>query len=316
MKKFIVVISNYRMFLLSRLILKETKLDDIFFIFDSSISKKLLLNIPTFMTTKRGKGNISLIFNTILFFIRYSFFKRKYKLDLLPVYGADHITGIGIILRKHEFNLIEDGTINYDYKSYKRSLKNRIFSIPKFGMCRNVKKIYLTKNISASNDIPSIIKAKVSIIDIKKIWNSLSNIQKSDILSLFGIDKYTMNSFFSKKYKYILFTQPLSEDGVISEREKVTIYSKIIKKYSNINTFIIKPHPREITNYQKEFSNTLVLPEQFPSELLYLLGIDFEKVITLFSTAVFNYSSEKVDFYGTSVHHKLLERFGNIEYNN
>ncbi len=114
------------------------------------------------------------------------------------MYGADHITGIGIILRKHEFNLIEDGTINYDYKSYKRSLKNRIFSIPKFGMYRNVKKIYLTKNISASNDIPSIIKAKVSIIDIKRIWNSLSNIQKSDILSLFGIDKYTVNSFFLK----------------------------------------------------------------------------------------------------------------------
>ncbi len=31
MKKFIVVISNYRMFLLSLLILKETKLDDIFY---------------------------------------------------------------------------------------------------------------------------------------------------------------------------------------------------------------------------------------------------------------------------------------------
>ncbi|HHF2569237.1 TPA: glycosyltransferase family 52, partial [Haemophilus influenzae] len=54
--------------------------------------------------------------------------------------------------------------------------------------------------------------------------------------------------------------------------------------------------------------------ENYPSEILDVLGIRFEKVVTIFSTAVYVYPKENIIFYGTKIHHKLLSRFGRIEY--
>jgi len=57
-----------------------------------------------------------------------------------------------------------------------------------------------------------------------------------------------------------------------------------------------------------------VFNENYPSEILDVLGIRFEKAVTIFSTAVYVYSKENIIFYGTKIHPKLLSRFGRIEY--
>ncbi|HHF2150488.1 TPA: glycosyltransferase family 52, partial [Haemophilus influenzae] len=62
------------------------------------------------------------------------------------------------------------------------------------------------------------------------------------------------------------------------------------------------------------FPNIEVFSENYPSEILDVLGIRFEKVVTIFSTAVYVYPKEDIIFYGTKIHPKLLSRFGRIEY--
>ena len=112
--------------------------------------------------------------------------------------------------------------------------------------------------------------------------------------------------------KEILFTQPLSEDRIMTENEKINLYTKIIKKY-NQETLIIKTHPREKTNYRKIFPYILILDDIFPSEFFTLFNINFDRAITLFSTAVLNLKNVKeIDFYGTEVHEELLKTFGSL----
>lgn len=78
---------------------------------------------------------------------------------------------------------------------------------------------------------------------------------------------------------------------------------------------MIKPHPRETTDYyQKYFENVFVYQDVVPSELFELLDVNFERVITLFSTAVFKYDRNIVDFYGTRIHDKIYQWFGDIKF--
>lgn len=111
----------------------------------------------------------------------------------------------------------------------------------------------------------------------------------------------------------LLLTQPLSEDGYITEREKINIYSKIIK--DNYKNILIKPHPRELTNYQNYFKNIILLDKDIPIELYSLLGMKFYKVVSLFSTSVFNSFMEcDREVLGTVENKKLELEFGKIEY--
>lgn len=113
----------------------------------------------------------------------------------------------------------------------------------------------------------------------------------------------------------MLITQPLSEDKVVTEREKIEIYQEILEKEKN-KIIYIKPHPRERTNYLKVFSkyDVRILEKDFPLELLSFLEIKFSKATTLFSTAVFSFKDKyEIEFIGTEKYEKLYERFGKIE---
>ena len=64
-----------------------------------------------------------------------------------------------------------------------------------------------------------------TIIDIKKIWNQLNLDSQSRILNIFGLDIEKLKLVETRDT--ISFTQPFSEDKVISEDEKVDLYKKI-----------------------------------------------------------------------------------------
>ena len=115
--------------------------------------------------------------------------------------------------------------------------------------------------------------------------------------------------------KILLLTQPLSEDGIVSEEEKIKMYENILIE-KNIKEIYIKLHPRERTDYVKNFKNIKVniIKKDFPAEILFLLNINFNKVITLFSTAALNFKGKsEIEFIGTKDYPKLIERFGIIE---
>ncbi|MCI7186979.1 MAG: glycosyltransferase family 52 protein [Fusobacterium mortiferum] len=299
MKK-VVLVSNLRMLLIF-LLLNSDDLDNICFIFDSSFSSDKKLKKNLLLKEKKRFKRIASIF--------FDYFKLK-KLNLsknVKVYGADHIRGANFFLKRYEFYLIEDGMMNYAKQTYKRTIKNLLFSKPKLGRDKNVKKIYLT----GLAQIPEAIKDKVEIVDLKKLWKLKTKEEQEEILEVFGFDREILEKI--KEKNIILFTQPLSEDGILNEQEKIELYSKIILKYPK-EKLIIKTHPREKTNYSKVFNEIYILEQNFPAEIFKLLEISFKKGVTLFSTAVLTNNCKEIDFYGTEVHPNLLKKFGSMDH--
>lgn len=82
----------------------------------------------------------------------------------------------------------------------------------------------------------------------------------------------------------ILYTQPISEDGYVKEKDKIRIYTDIIKYYSKYGKIFVKVHPRDVTQY--DFQEELILKGNYPSELLNILGIKFKFAIGLCTSAV------------------------------
>lgn len=304
MIKKISIISNNRMFFLF-LLLNETPIENIIFILDSDI--KVSPKIVNFMKVEKSAGLLDLAWKNILYFIKFKIFFRKFRInDDITVYGADHISGAKYFLKRYNFVLLEDGTINYNQKAYTRSWKNKLFSIPVYGMHKTVSKIILTKK----NNIPDCILKKVDVVDINKKWKEKNEDEKCFILSLLNVNIENIEKIRNKDY--ILYTQPLSEDGIISEDEKIFLYKKALENL-DISRLVIKPHPREKTNYGKYFPTAHIFCDNVPAEILSILNVSFQKAITLFSTAVLQHNKENIIFLGTKIHPKIYEHFGDVK---
>lgn len=224
------------------------------------------------------------------------------------IMSCDHKLLGQYFANKKEYFLIEDGSATYTGTGIKNLFLRKLLGLNKesFGRSKFCKKIYLT----GLAPIPKEIKDKVEIINLKELWNKKSETEKEEILAIFGFNDEIINNLKGKNK--VLYTQPLSEDRVILEEEKIKLYKKIIKNY-NEEELVIKKHPREKTDYKIVFPKVEVLDQSFPAELFNLLEIKFEKAITIFSTAALSDKEIKIDFYGTEIHPKLMERFGSME---
>lgn len=235
--------------------------------------------------------------------------KKRYK----RVIGSGHLIYSNFIIRDKEFIMIEDGLKNYNVKqdvnkSRIKKLKYFLGYLPPEIEMKRASKIFLTE----IHEIPSNIKEKVEIIDIFKLWHDLKKDNKEKILNIFGLNLNKIKRL--EKRKILLLTQPLSEDNILSEKEKVNLYKKVLAEY-NQEEIIIKAHPREKTDYQLFFPKIEIIENIIPIELLRLNNFEVEEVITLFSTGVLSYKDKaKISFYGTEVHPRLLEKFGSLEY--
>lgn len=310
MKKVVCIADNSYTLLLA-LLLIDVDINRIIFIFGENLKN---IQLDKILIPKERKNYILDRLN------QYIFFKKiLIKNEIKEIYGNDHIRGANFFLNQNiDFKMIEDGTINYIAPTnYRDFIKKRsffklflcfLFRIQKpYGLSDKVTKIYLT----GLGPIPKEIYEKVELINLKRLWNRKTIEQKEKILNVFSFDSDLEERIKGKKT--ILFTQPLSEDNVISEIEKIEIYSKILKKYCK-NEIVIKTHPREITNYRQIFKNYLILDNPFPFEIMSLLNIKFKKAVTLFSTAALTLGEDvEVDFYGTEVHENIFKIFGDCK---
>lgn len=247
---------------------------------------------------------------------KYQNLIKKIKNEEYILYGLDQYPIANRIFYDAKINVIEEGTINYleyNSKNYKEKIKKlflKIFLLEErnevLGYGNKVEKIYLTENMC--KEIPQGLEKKAEIINLKELWNKKSEEEKKIILNTFNFNEEILKK--ADKNTIMLFTQPLSEDNVITEEEKIDLYSKILKKYDN-QSIIIKPHPREKTDYSKYFPSYYVMKERYPVEILELVGINIKKAITIFSSAAFGLGKNvEIDFYGTEIYYKLFERFG------
>ncbi|EAS44640.1 hypothetical protein C9J48_27465 [Photobacterium profundum] len=166
------------------------------------------------------------------------------------------------------------------------------------GSCRNLKQIISIKQsilyhspdeyiITGSEDVPASVNKGFHVVDLKKQWEQLENVEKKEIQDIFSITQSVLERAMSRKI--LLLTQCFSEDGFMEEKDKITGYKKLISNLGfDENQIIIKTHPRERTDYRLIFPNACIIDEKVPFELLSLLDIKYSDVITLTSTSVYS----------------------------
>ena len=249
--------------------------------------------------------------------LKYYYFLKKNNIKDKVIYGSDH-DEMSRIVNKKNFILIEDGSANYqplnDLRKnlHDKKVRKKISSIIKlqfkninylpFGYDEKIKKVYLTRMF----EIPKELKEKAEIINIKRLWKSKTQLEKSKILNLFNF-----NEKLYEDKKIILLTQTLSEDNwCSSESRKIEIYKEVLSNY-NPRDVIIKMHPRETTNYKKIFPNITVDSNRYPFELLNLIDLKVDTVVTLFSGAALNFRGmADIYFLGTQSYTDLEKGCG------
>lgn len=267
--------------------------------------------------------NISII-NLLISYIRlfydyYIYYPLKYLFLLnskLDYWGHDHVYNAHCILRNHSFHLIEDGTLNYvpfpflqpnqRWQKLKQLIAGKCFcEYKKYAGSENkCTEIYLT----GLTDKGEVLKdPKVKIVSFIELWNHSSLEKRAFINDVFEVTADLITE--CSKYRHILLTEPLSEMGILSEDEKIDLLRDIIKRIGR-NDIVIKPHPREITDYSHYFPNNYVLNTRAPIQLLTLNGVRFEAAYSIFSTALFDFPYKiKVCCIGSEVHPKLYSEW-------
>lgn len=229
---------------------------------------------------------------------------KKIKFLKYEIFSQDNAYFTRYILNRKKYTLLEDGLATYTVGSKrvkkKEYLKSLVTGKPIcFGRSYWCSKAMLT----GLKEIPNDLLNKSKVIDIDKIWKDLSEKRKREIFKIFNLNLEEIEILV--KFDAILFTQPISEDGNCSEEEKKKIYRDITKDIDE-RKLVVKPHPRENTNYHEVFPKSYILKKDFPAELISFIGVDFHEVITLYSTIALNIRGKhKLRWYGEDLS-KLL----------
>jgi hypothetical protein len=151
----------------------------------------------------------------------------------------------------------------------------------------------------------------IQIISTYQLWQKSSLEKQEKILSIFSLTAEDIKNIQTKEY--ILLTQRMSEDNIMTENDKINIYREMIKDI-DANKLVIKPHPRETTDYTIYFPDIYVFTKKIPIQILDMVGVRFKKAYTVCSTAAltFPYEIEKV-FLGSDINPKLTELYGSIK---
>ena len=184
--------------------------------------------------------------------------------------------------KSDEAYFIEEGAltaINPPQPKWKVLIKKITGTVVDFYREDKLKGIYVQK----LEIYPEEWKNKLKILEMKELLKSLDKDVQQTILTFFLGD--LINSIDIEENTGIIYTQPLSEDGYISEDQKKDYYQQMVKFYSKYGRPVVKLHPRDLTEYRFEESCT-VLPSFFPSELLALLNIQFAYAVGICTSAV------------------------------
>lgn len=239
------------------------------------------------------------------------FFKKKNKYNY-EVFGHAQTPFSFIFYENENSYIIEDGLLHHIpdiMKTHKiNPIIDKILHVlgiyflnqkEALGSHKNIKKIYLTQE----NNHP-LIKDKVEILNLSKLWESKTTHEKECILNIFNINFNDLDNIDDESF--LLLTQPLSEDKFMDYDDEIEIYKNIINKFSS-QKIIIKPHPRDKKNYAKIFPNINIIDKDFPIELIYLLGIKPKIVGSVVSNALLNFKDSEIYIYDGELKSQRLE---------
>ena len=228
-----------------------------------------------------------------------------------------------ILIGKREYRLLADApnwlTLNMQEHSieYNRQLKRASSLLGKcqkilygnifinyFGRNNQCKVVYLTEE----NHSPILNNKTVIINSLDNLWAAASKEKQTYVKKIFGISDEDIDILNSRPI--IFFSQPLIDDCGLTAEENLILHNRIFSNYLHSN-IIIKTHPRDTFDYQKYFPDIIVYNKKVNSQLLLLVGIQPQKIVTICSTAIETFPEViSCDYYGTSVHPKILKYLG------
>ncbi len=128
----------------------------------------------------------------------------------------------------------------------------------------------------------------------------LSEEDKDILIHLFieNMDELQRKLHCSDEEKMLVLSEPLCDLNVRKQ-----IFADIIREYGQIDgqklQVLIKPHPRDVLDYGKEFPEHIVLNGMFPMEILnFIPGLRFKRVVSVLTVPNGIQFAEEVLFLG------------------
>lgn len=214
---------------------------------------------------------------------------RQYQ-DIYVFCDSDPI-GYYLSYRKIYYHAVEDGldciryydTARYDNRGHFEfkawmAARNFIFIQNGYG------KYCLDMEVNDISVLPYPC-SKYKEVPRKELVERLTQRDKDILIRLFVEDMDTLLRQLQQgeKDKVLVLSEPLCDLTVRRQ-----IFSDIIRDYTVIDgrqaQVLIKPHPRDVLDYRKEFPQHIVLDGKFPMEILnYIPGLSFRRVVSVFT---------------------------------
>ena len=251
---------------------------------------------PELSKYHKDRGNIVL---NMFARIKYTKLLGKLQEPYVPVdfreYGDIYVfcdsdpIGYYLSYKKIPYHAVEDGlnciqyydTARYDNKGHFAlkawmSAHNLIFIQNGYG------KYCLDMEINDKSVVPFPCEKYIELPRAKLVEH-LSEADKDILIHLFieNMDELLKKLSGSGEEKMLVLSEPLCDLNVRKQ-----IFSDIIREYGEIDgrkmQVLIKPHPRDVLDYEREFPQHIVLNGMFPMEILnFIPGLHFRRVISV-----------------------------------
>lgn len=271
------------------------------------------VNFPEVMKYHTDRGNL---FLNLLARIKYTKLLGKMQQDYVPVdfkeykdiYVFCDSDPIGYYLsyKKIYYHALEDGldcistydTARYDNRGHFK-LKAFMASLNLIFIQNGWAKYCLDMEVNNISVLPYPCP-KYREKPRKELTDGLDDEGKDILVHLFiaDMDEIQKKLDAGGPNKILLLTEPLCELDV---REK--IFRDCIEQYGMIDgeesIVLIKPHPRDVLDYRKIFSEYIVLDGKFPMEVLnYIPKLRFRRVISVFTVVHAIQFAEEIVYLG------------------
>jgi len=300
------------------------EIEETFFFVGEGISESVRNRLPNryyFSDSRyKEKNPLSRIFYRIR--LRSSSSRKWPFLKTARIFAQDHFFYSRGLIGKREYTLIEDAPnifscnraiinrLKYPVVEFLRVLSYQILENSyrgEIGDNRLCKAVLIT-NVESD---PILEGKQLLRVDEVECWNQATQDKRNTILSIFNITPEDLIQL--RRRKVIVLTQNYATLGYVSEQELVDIYSGRLKKYPP-DSIIIKSHPLDKVQYQKYFPEAFIFDKIVPMQLLNLLDIRYDTIVTICSSAAFSFPYDvRIDWIGTESNSKLLAALGKQE---
>lgn len=268
--------------------------------------EKHFSQFPELVSLKKDRGN--LVFNMlerILFCKRYGKLEEpcipvdfKTYRDIYVFCDSDPI-GYYLSYKKIYYHALEDGLNCIQHYDTARYDNRGAFQVKAWMAAHNlifIQNGYGKYCLDMEVNDTSVLKyplAKYKEVPRAKLVEQLTPQDKEVILRSFlkdmdGLKRQIQNG---NEHKILILSEPLC---TLEIREK--IFRDIVEMYRKDAQIFIKPHPRDILDYEKLFPDCVVLDGKFPMEMMnFIPGLTFDKVISVLTvTNAIQFTKENV----------------------